>query len=64
MKFTEFTFKNYIQEALEDLKFVEATEVQEKLIPVVLSGRDLVGGIKDRFWEDPYFSATDFSKAE
>ena len=43
MKFTEFTFKKYIQEALEDLKFVEATEVQEKLIPVVLSGRDLVG---------------------
>ena len=46
MKFTEFTFKNYIQEALEDLKFVEATEVQEKLIPVVLSGRDLVGESK------------------
>ena len=46
MKFTEFTFKNYIQEALEDLKFVEATEVQERLIPVVLSGRDLVGESK------------------
>ncbi|MCB6406980.1 DEAD/DEAH box helicase [Streptococcus gordonii] len=46
MKFTEFTFKNYIQEALEDLKFVEATEVQEKLIPVVLSGCDLVGESK------------------
>ena len=46
MKFTEFSFKTYIQEALEDLKFVEATEVQEKLIPVVLSGRDLVGESK------------------
>ena len=42
MKFTEFSFKTYIQEALEDLEFVKATEVQEKLIPVVLSGRDLV----------------------
>ena len=46
MKFTEFNFKGYIQEALKDLNFVEATEVQEKLIPVVLSGRDLVGESK------------------
>ena len=34
MKFTEFKFKDYIQEALRDLNFVEATPVQEKLIPV------------------------------
>ena len=46
MKFLEFDFKDYIQKALQDLKFVEATEVQEKLIPVVLSGRDLVGESK------------------
>ena len=46
MKFTEFTFKEYIQKALKDLKFIEATEVQEKLIPVVLSGKDLVGESK------------------
>ena len=46
MKFTEFKFKDYIQEALRDLNFVEATTVQEKLIPVVLSGRDLVGESK------------------
>ena len=46
MKFTEFKFKDYIQEALRDLNFLEATPVQEKLIPVVLSGRDLVGESK------------------
>ncbi len=46
MEFTEFKFKDYIQEALKDLNFVEATEVQEKLIPVVLAGRDLVGESK------------------
>ena len=46
MKFTVFKFKDYIQEALRDLNFVEATPVQEKLIPVVLSGRDLVGESK------------------
>ena len=46
MKFTEFKFKDYIQEALLDLNFVEATEVQGKLIPIVLAGRDLVGESK------------------
>ena len=46
MKFTEFKLKDYIQEALIDLNFVEATEVQEKLIPIVLAGRDLVGESK------------------
>lgn len=46
MKFTEFKLKNYIQDALTDIHFVTATEVQEKLIPVVLSGRDLVGESK------------------
>ena len=46
MKFTEFNFKGYIQDALKDLGFVTATEVQEKLIPVVLSGKDLVGESK------------------
>ena len=46
MKFTEFKFKDYIQVALLDLNFVEATEVQEKLIPIVLAGRDLVGESK------------------
>ncbi|MEG1531151.1 MAG: DEAD/DEAH box helicase, partial [Lactococcus sp.] len=46
MKFTEFNFKNYINETLEAIKFVSPTPVQEKLIPVVLSGRDLVGESK------------------
>lgn len=46
MKFTEFKLKEYIQSALADIRFVEATEVQEKLIPIVLSGRDLVGESK------------------
>lgn len=46
MKFTEFKFKEYIQKALKDMNFVTATEVQEKLIPVVLSGKDLVGESK------------------
>ena len=44
MKFTDFKFKDYIQEALKEINFIEATEV--KLIPIVLAGRDLVGESK------------------
>ncbi len=46
MKFTDFNFKNSINETLESIKFTVPTEVQEKLIPTILSGRDLVGESK------------------
>lgn len=46
MKFTDLHLKPYIQEALQAIHFVEATEVQKRLIPIVLSGRDLVGESK------------------
>ena len=46
MTFRDFNFKPYIQEALDELHFVDPTPVQQKLIPVVRSGRDLVGESK------------------
>ncbi|MBY4835199.1 DEAD/DEAH box helicase [Streptococcus agalactiae] len=46
MSFKDFNFKPYIQSALDELKFVDPTNVQAKLIPVVRSGRDLVGESK------------------
>ena len=46
MKFTDFNFKEEINETLKNINFVTPTEVQEKLIPIVLSGRDLVGESK------------------
>lgn len=46
MSFKDFNFKPYIQRALDELKFVDPTDVQAKLIPVVRSGRDLVGNRK------------------
>lgn len=46
MSFKDFNFKPYIQRALDELKFVDPTDVQAKLIPVVRSGRDLVGESK------------------
>ncbi len=46
MKFTELPLKPYLQEALQAIGFKETTPVQEKLIPLVQSGRDLVGESK------------------
>lgn len=46
MSFKDFNFKPYIQRALDELKFFDPTDVQAKLIPVVRSGRDLVGESK------------------
>ena len=46
MKFTELSLKPYLQEALDAIGFETATPVQEKLIPVALTGRDIVGESK------------------
>lgn len=43
IKFTDFNFKPFINEALADLKFVTPTPVQAKMIPLVTEGRDVVG---------------------
>ena len=42
MKFTEFGFDPRLQEGIDTLGFEETTPVQEKAIPVVLDGRDLI----------------------
>ena len=42
MKFTKFKFKEQLQEAIEKAAFVEASPIQEKAIPVVLDGKDLI----------------------
>lgn len=46
MSFNDFNFKPYIRSALAELQFVNPTEVQRKLIPIVQSGRDLIGESK------------------
>lgn len=46
MSFKDYNFKEYIQKALDAINFTEPTEVQKRLIPVVKSGRDLVGESK------------------
>ena len=42
MKFTEFKFKKKLQEAIDSASFTEASPVQEKSIPYILEGRDLI----------------------
>jgi len=37
-----FEYKKYINSALEDTKFTELTEVQKKVIPLVIEGKDLM----------------------
>lgn len=46
MTFKDYNFKAYINQALDQMNFKEPTPVQAKLIPVVRSGRDLVGESK------------------
>lgn len=46
MKFEELNLKPELYKAVHRLGFVEATEIQAKCIPVVLSGKDMVGQSK------------------
>lgn len=64
MKFTTLPLKDYLQKALVDIHFVETTEVQEKLIPIVLSGRDLVGESKTGSGKTHTFLIPIFQKLE
>jgi len=43
MKFTEFDLHDDILDALYDMGFDEATEVQKNTIPIILEGHDLIG---------------------
>lgn len=42
MKFTELQLKGQVLEALDAMRFDECTPIQEKSIPVILEGRDLI----------------------
>lgn len=43
MQFTDYKFKSFINEALEEINFIEPTAVQERLIPVISKGKSVVG---------------------
>ncbi|MEG0254261.1 MAG: DEAD/DEAH box helicase [Vagococcus sp.] len=41
--FNQFNFQPFIMDALEEKHFLKPTEVQERLIPVVIQGKNVVG---------------------
>lgn len=43
MKFSELNLEDSVLDALDAMNFKECTPVQEKTIPVILEGRDLIG---------------------
>jgi superfamily II DNA/RNA helicase len=43
MKFTEFGLNERLLEAISYMNFEEATEIQEKAIPEIMEGKDLIG---------------------
>lgn len=43
MKFEQLNLKDALLRAIAEMDFVETTEIQSKTIPVVLSGKDVVG---------------------
>lgn len=42
-KFTKFQFKPFINEAIEDIGFFEPTEIQERMMPLILKGESAIG---------------------
>ncbi|WDE99278.1 DEAD/DEAH box helicase [Lentisphaera profundi] len=42
MQFTELDLPHYLRESLDKLKFTEATPIQEKVIPLIKQGKDLL----------------------
>ena len=43
MSFKQYLLKPYIMEALSELKFIQPTPIQEKVIPKILKGENIVG---------------------
>ncbi|MCR2820413.1 DEAD/DEAH box helicase [Lederbergia panacisoli] len=41
--FTQYNFKSFINNAIEELRFSEPTEIQKKIIPLVLKGENAIG---------------------
>lgn len=43
MKFTDFDLNNNVSEAINDIGYTQTTPIQEKSIPILMKGNDLVG---------------------
>lgn len=43
MNFKDYNLQPFLMEALEELSFMQPTEIQERIIPLVLAGKSVVG---------------------
>jgi len=43
LKFSDFNFENNLQEGLDSMGFETPTPIQEQAVPLILSGKDLIG---------------------
>ena len=43
MQFSQLNLNSFLLNALDDLGYTEATEIQEKSFPIIMSGKDLLG---------------------
>ena len=43
MKFTEFGLNDSLLDAIDYMNYVDATEIQDKAIPLILEGKDVIG---------------------
>lgn len=55
MLYSELQCSEAIHKAVERMGFAEMTEVQEKTIPVMLAGRDVIAKAPYRHWQDLRF---------
>jgi len=68
-KFDRFNLKPFIMEAVKEIGFYEPTEIQERLIPVILKGESAIGQSqtgtgKTHAYILPILEKIDFSKKE
>lgn len=64
MKFKELNLKKEVLNAIEDKKFEEPTEIQEKIIPLILEGNDVLGQSQTGTGKTLAFGAPILSKLE
>ena len=43
MSFNKYNFKDYIKQGLDAIGFENPTEIQERIIPLVLGGNNVIG---------------------
>ncbi len=55
MLFSEFKLKGWILKALDEMKYKEATSIQEKVIKLTFDGKNIVGQSQTGTWKTAAF---------